>query len=373
MLNYSETTMNRLRALSADCLDQLVDGKPVLDILSDAYCILPDKSPELGRLMADQILTLVDGYESNKRLALQDFNAWAEQHIDILLADKDCPARCGLLMQLLLGFTALNDQANDQEILQDAGEFDPSCADDKLEQELCAKLIEAMKGSTLGIVQMETLLENVQGEDGQVNPQTVIDFGRNDRDVKAILSMIAYVSAKNGSLEDIPAETTLEEIVPSVCFGCDTVRISAQVGVGEMDVDMAATVMQALGAVAGLLVTAAVVVSAVAVASILLAPLPAILSLPAVLATGVVVATTVFNPAARLSTRILSFGWKVIHKTVAGIVIPGARLLLDVLKNKVWPTVRNMFEGAKAYALQVKERIMHNKSGQRESIQVPAQ
>lgn len=375
MNSYTEATMENLRRTSGRALEQLADGKPIIAILRDIYCTLPDKSDEVGELMADRVLEQVDEYEKNKQPALANLEDWAVEWTKTLTADKeDCAGRCGILAQTLLGFTALSDYDHAEEILQGAEDFDPASASDALEQELRSNLIEAVRNCPLGQAQLNALLEALEDKTDTAVSQTVLDFGTNSREIKAIMSMVAYVNAKNGNIEELPPEITLDEVVPCVCLSCDVQEIAGKVETGEIDADTAVTMIDALGAVAGMMVTVALVFTADVGLAVMLAMigLPRFLSIPVLFLAGAVVANAVREEAVKCATGALRIGWTLVKSPLKLVCYPGAKLIAFAAKT-ILPAMGDAFEKIKAFVRKLKTDTMSSRTENRQAATVKAQ
>lgn len=369
MNSYTNSTMASLQRTSSRAIKKLAEGTPVIEILRDIYCTLPDKSPETGAVMADRVLELVAEYESNKKLALENLEAWAAQKLDKLTDGRDCAERCSILAQTLAGFTALNDPSQAEELLTDLKEVAPESASDELEQQLRDNLLLAMQNSTLGLAQLNALLEALENHTSAEAAKIVMDFGKYNREAKAIMAMTAYVYAKNGSLEELSPELTLDEIMPCVCLSCDTQEIVYMAETGQLDAEKAATMIQTLGTVAGMLATIAMALTAAATTAVFLtvAGVPAILSFPAVLLAGSVVSTLVREEAVNCATGALAVGWSIVNGTAQHLLIPGAKLLIHALQ-KVYSAARNALEKVKLFMQELKEDALGNLSKTSQSI-----
>ena len=334
---FSEEVMETLSQKSEQAISRLSNNEPIGDILADIYCELPDKNKEIGQIMADRVLELVDEYEQSKTKALEDEDTWIAEEIDSLLEGKDQLERCTKMYQLLLGFTALNDSENAEDILSEAKPFNTALVDDTFEHELREKLLQSIKSSTFCYDQLLFLVNSMD----DIEARDIVDFGKNDREVKAILCMIAYVNGKNCTIDGIPPETTLDTLVPSVCFGADAYHTAQLAGAGKISEENASKILRVLGIVAGTLLTFKICTAAASLIPFTPALL-AIAAIPVLMGVTFILTKVVSDVACDICTGALELGWRIL-KGAAKMVYNGVKTILS------WFTAHNASENEEAW------------------------
>ena len=90
-------------------------------------------------------------------------------------------------------------------------------------------------------------LENLQSSDDVTG--LLIDLGHDEKEYRAILSMLIYTSIKNGEIEGVPVEMTAAQVTAAVCGEIEQMRLSEAVQSGNLAVDIASTLLFILGTV----------------------------------------------------------------------------------------------------------------------------
>lgn len=258
-MKFDNKAMQRLYEDAKDAMEAVKQGKSAAQAASELYVRgLPDKDQQLGDVMAERVEEIVSQYEKLAKDALADPDGWIDAQLDRLGENGTRTERCRLLLQMLEGVTAVNASLTGEDVrtMREQGmELDERRVNEETERELREALKEALAASTLGAVQLEALGEALESLPPEQLEEGVIEFGRDAHGRKVLLAMTAYVNAKNGVLEDVPAEATVEEITTAVCLADDTARVCAGAQNGTVKEEEAPRIVQLLGEVAlGLLV-----------------------------------------------------------------------------------------------------------------------
>lgn len=253
-MKFDNKAMQRLYEDVKDAMEAVKQGKSAAQAASELYVRgLPDKDQQLGDVMAERVEEIVSQYEKLAKDALADPDGWIDAQLDRLGENGTRTERCRLLLQMLEGVTAVNASLTGEEVRamrEQSMELDERRVNEETERELREALKEALAASTLGAVQLEALGEALESLPPEQLEEGVIEFGRDAHGRKVLLAMTAYVNAKNGTLEDVPAEATIEEITTAVCLADDTVCVCAGAQSGAVSEEEAPRILQILGRVA---------------------------------------------------------------------------------------------------------------------------
>lgn len=375
-MKLSEKTMYTIKQDAEHSINQLSKGVPAIVIAADLYCkSLTDKEPELGEVMAERIKSVVDSYTANSENALKDSEKWLEQNIDKMIEDKNVLERCTILYNMLSGILALNGAAlnsDTEEFLKNQVSFDPGKASLETEEELRNQLIEALNNSTLGVAQLDAIAFLLNNNNGNMT-QEIIDFAKNDRDIKIIMAMVAYINVKNGRIEEIPPEATLDEITIGVCFSYDTQRIALQVAEGKMEEKFALETIKKLAMVSGFMLAASLTLlsgSLINLAAV--AFLPTMVAFPLTILCGAIIWQLAKEPSRNVCKKIIGFGWKIVKGGV-GLIVKGLKAIAQFATQHVLPKCIGVYEKIKSYFARVKSEYQtKNENSQTEKEEVPA-
>lgn len=278
--NLSKDEMNRLREDARKLMEEDKAGSDTRTMLKDMYCgFYPNKTEDIGYVMADKVIELVSGYEQDVLEARKNPDAWMDEKIESILERKDtCTERCNTLYKVRMGLTALELSASKSQEEADAyvdehsgKAFTSQEATEELEQKLKKELKDALGNNGFLASALEAYAKNA-GDTEEGIEYAVIRYGEDAAKYKAILAMKAYLeTGGDGYLKDlIPEEATLKDITYSVCAGMDVLSIAGAVERSEMEENMAASIIRAIGVVVGFVtavkVSAALGVVAAAVA-----------------------------------------------------------------------------------------------------------
>lgn len=283
-----ELSKDQMEMLRKDCMELLRKDEAGCDtrtILKDMYCgFYPDKTEDIGYLMADKVIGYVEEYEQEVAQAMENADGWYEEKVQAILREKEsCEERCNTLYRVRVGLAAAEISASrGQEAAESYIEehFRKAFTVEEATEELEAKLKEELK-NTIGsnallASALDAYVENAANAEDDIE-HAVIRYGEDASKFKAVVAMKSYLeSGEDGYLVDaIPADATLRDIAYSACAGVDTLGIAAAVENGEMEEPLASRIIHAVGMVLGGLVAlkiaviAGTAVMAVSVGSIL--------------------------------------------------------------------------------------------------------
>lgn len=259
-----ELSKEKMERLTKDCTELIQKDESGCDtrtMLKDMYCgFYPDKTEDIGYLMADKVIGYVEEYEQEVVQAMEDADGWYEEKVQaILMGKKSCEERCNTLYRVHVGLVAAElSSSRGQEAAESYIEehFRKAFTAEEATEEMEAKLKEELKNtiesnallaSTLG-----AYVENAANAEEDIE-HAVIRYGEDASKFKAVVAMKTYIeSGEDGYLSDvIPADATLRDITYSICAGVDTLGIAAAVENGEMEESRASEIIHAVGMVLG--------------------------------------------------------------------------------------------------------------------------
>ena len=201
--------------------------------------------------------------------------------------------------------------------------------------------------------------EELEGVSPDEAAEMLLVFGNQEMEYRAVAAMIAYTKIKKGEFENVPVEMTAAQVACIVCAEVEQTRIAEAVGKGSLAVDVAAALLNALGAV----VIAAFAISlAAAGLEFVLNLFPLILAVPGCMVVGALVTHGVCRAwklwkkdsrriaeGTAAAVRFVLDGIKAILSFAAGTLIPG----IVKKAEEIYARVRS--RGQKAEQVQVLE------------------
>ena len=375
MLKLNDACIQSIREQTDAAVSALREGKSARDVMTELYVSgLPDKADNQGRIMSDQIIQTVSRYAVDCRAALEDFEQWKHGWLDAQLKDKTLAERCQLLFRLNNAFQSVNavslgehlrgeGQSADEIISALSGKkLDETAVSEELEAELMSQTLEAMDNCGLFLTQMDGMADLLDdaAQSGEFD-RSVVNGGLSAADYKAIAAMIAYIAAKNGTLEEIPPETALEEITVGVCAAIDTQNVLTEVAAGSLAEDTARTIIRILGVVAAATIT---ITFTFVAASLAAGILPGVLGIAAAFGVGIFVAVKLGRALFRAADRIA--GWYATAVTAAAhAVVKVARRIAAWVRETVAPVLKNALRRAVDFTNRLITRGIAFVSGER--------
>lgn len=269
-----ELSKDKMERLTKDCMELIRkdgSGCDTRTMLKDMYCgFYPDKTEDIGYLMADKVIGYVEEYEQEVVQAMEDADGWYEEKVQAILIGKEsCEERCNTLYRVRVGLAAAELSASrGQEAAESYIEehfskaFTSGEATEEMEVKLKEDLKNMIESNALLASTLDAYAENAANEEDIEH--AVIRYGEDASKFKAVVAMKSYIeSGEDGYLTDvIPADATLRDITYSICAGVDTVGIAVAVEDGEMEESLASKVIHAVGMVLGGLVALKIAVIA---------------------------------------------------------------------------------------------------------------
>ncbi len=241
-----------IQAQAEKILQAKSEGQSTTDILAQVYVDrLPDKTPAQGRIMAEGILKEIGKFDEDYKFAQDDREGFITNSLENMNSGKTCAQRCTFLLQVSAAVSAdLN--SDKDEIMRNIQSLSVSDeeATPEREQELMAQAAEAIKNSPImlsAFMKHSEELENLQSSDNAAG--LLIDFGKDEKEYRAILSMLVYTSIKNGEVEGVPIEMTAAQVTAAVCGEIEQMKIAEAVQSGSLAVDIASMLLFILGTV----------------------------------------------------------------------------------------------------------------------------
>jgi hypothetical protein len=268
MMEFSETSRKRIREQAKDAVEGIENGASIRKTLSDIYVKgMPDKTEEQGMMMADRVIELVETYDNELKKAFKDEEVWILDKLDEMTEGKSLEERCNIYNHLLHAINALNSlsiaDCINEDILNvddyisraDSLTLEPGMISEELEQDFRRKVVDILKESGLLLMQIGNMADSI---DELADEKDYIRFilleGVATTEYMAITSMIAYVDAKNGILDEIPITATIEEITIGTCSAIAAEQIAARAAEGSIDEASAYRLIKILGVVASVLI-----------------------------------------------------------------------------------------------------------------------
>ena len=358
-MKLTEKTMNVIKKESETAINQMAEGKTAIEIAGEIYCkALPDKDAETGKVMAMRIDSTIREYESNVKSALEDSDAWVKAQIEKQVEGKDLEERCKTLFSMLVGVSSLNDvlagKKSIEEIQQEYS-FDVNNVSEEYENSLKEQLIAAVQASAYGEYQLRELEKALENGKTDVSMGDIIDYGKHEHDVKVIMAMIAYVNAKNGAIEDLPADMSLDEIAIAVASSYDVAATAEQVEEGKISTEKGAKIIKAISTVASFMIAVVLAAAALWSVGVLIDLfLPRIIGIPLIIIAGFAF-WGLFNQTAKKCIEIISkVGAKVVKDGYA-IMKKGTKKLMDFISKHIAPKASEIWSKVKAYFAKLKE------------------
>ncbi len=358
-MKLTEKTMNAVKKESENAINQLAEGKTAIEIAGEIYCkALPDKDAETGKVMAKRIDSVICDYENNVKSALDDSDAWVKSQIDKQIEGKELEERCKTLFSMLVGVSSLNDVlAGNKSIeeIQQEYSFDVNNISEEYENSLKEQLIAAVQASAYGEFQLKELEKALNSGNGDVSIGDIINYGKHEHDVKVIMAMIAYVNAKNGSIEDLPADISLDEIAIAVASSYDVAATAEQVEEGKISTEKGAKIIKVISTVASFMIATVLTAAALfSVGFLIELFLPSIIGIPLVIIAAIAF-WGLFNGTAKKCIEVITkFGAKVVKDGYA-LIKKGVKKLIDFISKHIAPKVCEVWKKVKAYFRKLKE------------------
>lgn len=334
-MKLNEKSKKRIDAQTSEAIKALGEGRSVRDVLTDLYMRgMPDKTEEQGQMMADRIIELVEAYEEEVKKAFDDEDQWIHEKLDEILKDKSLEERCNILYKMIhavqaLGSMTLTDDQKGEEADIEAYMarcencvIDSAVVCEELEENMQRLVIEGLKDSGLVFMQMGHMADTIEElKEGEDFLQFFLAGGIEAVNTMAVTSMITYVDAKNGIIEEVPLTATIEEITFGVCAAIKTERIAAEVAANHIEEEVARKFIRIVGMVASAMV--------IGYFSILLGTTVAylfggMLSLAAAIAVGAITFNTIWDATAELRCKL--------ENGMGNVVVAGVKKVTEVLR-----------------------------------------
>lgn len=373
-MKLTEKTMNLVKERSENAILQLSEGKSAVEIAGEIYCkTLPDKEADIGMVMAKRIDSIICSYESNVKSALENSEEWISTQIEIQLKEKDLEERCRTLFTILIGVSCLNDVITGKKSVDEIQQeymFDVNNVSEEYELSLKEQVMAAVQASAYGEFQLKELEKALANGKTEASVGEIITYGKQEHDVKVIMAMIAYVSAKNDAVEGLPADMSLDEIAIAIASAYDVTVTAEQVEEGTISAEEGSKIIKAISTVASFMIAVVLTGAALGCVGFLIDIfLPRIIGIPLIIIAGFAF-WGLFNETAKKCIGTITKIGGTIVKDGFSAVKKGADKLLDIISNKIMPKMSAVWEKVKAYFEKLKEE--NAELGQNEEVTVQA-
>lgn len=366
MMEFSEMSRKRIREQAADAVKSVDKGVSVRKALADIYVKgMPDKTEEQGMMMADRVIELVETYENELKKAFENEEVWILGKLDEMTEGKSLEERCNIYNHLIHAVNVLNnltvaeyiseDMLNVDEYISRADSFtlDPGSVTEELEQELRNIVVNGLKQSGLLLMQMGKMADSMEGlADEKDYIRFLLQGGAATAEYMAISSMIAYVDAKNGILDEIPVTATVEEITVGTCSAITAEQIAARAAEGSISETSAFRLIRIVGIVASVLIVGYLSAMLGATVAYMFS---GFLSLFAAIGIGVFVFNTVWNATAELRSKTVNLVGNAASVSVKAVT----NVLRNIYKWFVESLVPAIVGAVKAAIEYVDTKILH--------------
>lgn len=214
---------------------------------------LPDKERNQGELMTERAFRGIENFYKELEEALKDTDGWLTRSVDKLGEGMEITERCGLYRDKIIQFA---DAA--RSVLPE----DKVDAVIKAAEDLYTPGQEVTEGIEAAL---KTLLKDLIAEDAslaQKMTELMIEYAEKNEDIEleynetqekgllAAMIMAAYIAAKEGNVEEIPSDVTLDEVTVLVCSMYESSKVVQQAEKGNISWAVAKTILEVIGIVA---------------------------------------------------------------------------------------------------------------------------
>ncbi len=291
--------------------------KSTKEILADLYISgLPGKNLNQANLVADRVIEVVSDFDLNMQKAIENFDEWITDTIASVVEGKEIKEQYEILLNFYVTVITINADSVKKEFENSSFSVEetflalkgPLRIGDNIEQsdidELRGKLAEALKNNGLLYSSLGISTNYIQAL--MSSEEVAIEFSAeifNDAKLKAIGSMIAYISAKNGSMPNLSPNVTIEEVTIGYCAEIEKQKASQN---PNLTMGTLAAVFNMIGAVAistfcGYCLFDTIAIGAGVLSALLLeSPLIGVLAAATL---GIVVATTMYDIAIDMTKK----------------------------------------------------------------------
>ena len=341
MIKMTEEQKEKVMLNGREIMDSLSEGKSARDVMAELYVNnLDNKTLNQGYVMADAIFEQVKKFDSDYSEAQNDIDNFLNRFQKNVDEGKSPAERCTYWLRFAsiisaAGVMADNEEAIDAEHIEEIVVTDEE-ATPEYEKELHEKAIEAIKNSGVlltGLIEHAESLKEM--ENSTEAASFIIDIGARETEYRAIVAMLVYTNAKNGTFDNIPAEATIEQITTLTCTEIEQVKIMNEVGTGNMTEKVATTLLQILGAIAIVEMSIAIFELSVVAVTIMFG---AIIAIPAVLVLLFAICRLAGNEIeewAKSSEKIVRISSCAIKSIAKGAVAIANFLYENVIKKSV--------------------------------------
>ena len=374
MTNMTKEQRENVMIQGRKMMDNLSEGKSARDVMAQIYVDnLDDKTMNQGYAMADAIIARVKEFDNDYHEAQNNIDKYLTRFQRSIDKNKTPAERCTYWLRFTATLSAtgmMMSEDNSEESIDpkltaeqiEAMSVTDEEATPEYEKELHEKAIEAIKNSGILLTGLMEHAETIKEMDDSTEAASfIVDMGTKETEYRAIVSMLVYTNAKNGTFDNIPAEMTLDQITTLVCTEVEQVKIMSEVGAGRIAEDVATFLLQVLGAIAIVIMFTPLAVLAMGVVTELFG---AILVVPAMLVTffGIIRLTGAAVEAwAKDSGKIVKFVFCAIKAVVKGAIAIANFVYKNVIK-RVFDASKKLFESLKNKVKgdSVKETVTHS-------------
>lgn len=218
---------------------------------------LPDKEPSQGKMMVERIYMGIDGFYEAIAEAEENPEQWIEESLDKIAEDKSTAEACETYYDMAREYVEavreiIPEYDADGFLERLESIYVPGQAADERyaeeQKELLKELI--LHNSAL----MQKLTESmIQYAAETMSDDTDAEYEYEEdkeRDLLAVMAMAAYIAAKEGKLEDVPSEITLDELTIMVCAMYESSKVVQEAEKGSIAWDIAKFMLELIGIVA---------------------------------------------------------------------------------------------------------------------------
>ena len=341
MKKMNEKQLMQLREQAKQYMNLRSEGKTVEETMAQIYMdTFNGENKEAAMEMASKALHSVKSFAKNYQAATADLDKYLINFQNKMDEGKTNAQKCSFWMNFIstmLTAQMEGEQEEREKMLAEisALEINEETATDELVAHLRDVARDAVKNNNLMFADLEKQIEELESMgEGNEAAELLLSLNGEENELRALTAMLAYISIKQGNIQGMPADMSIEQVATMVCAGHERIKILTAVKLGKIAETAATMLLTILGA---LVIAESLFLGCVVVGTMLmtyLTPIPGALLFVLLLPEFFEMLCSVIKRWCNIS--------KVIVKTTSVLVskvIEGARKLLAYAKCVVLPKV----------------------------------
>lgn len=228
------------------------------DRMISAYVThLPDKEESQGEMMVERIYMGIDSFYEALAQAEENPETWVEESLTRTVAGKTtaeaCEAFYDMAREYAQAIKEIIPEYDVEEFMQRLERIyvPGQAADESCEEELKKALKELiLHNSALMQKLTQSMIEYASESMGDTQGAEYEYEEDKERDLLAVTTMAAYIAAKEGKLDEVPSEVTLDELTIMVCAMYESSKTVQAAEEGSIAWKIARFTLEVIGIVA---------------------------------------------------------------------------------------------------------------------------